>query len=78
LVAGRNRRFENYLCPHHQGCDVTGYPELGVSAYRRKLQCVILLNNNNNNILLVSKSKYKSDNEGTRSKVMSPDIKIKI
>jgi hypothetical protein len=23
LVAGRKRRFRNYLCPHHQGCDVT-------------------------------------------------------
>jgi hypothetical protein len=28
LVAGRNRRFRNYLCPHHQGFDVTGYPRV--------------------------------------------------
>jgi hypothetical protein len=27
LVAGRNRRFGNCLCPHHQGCDVTGQPD---------------------------------------------------
>jgi hypothetical protein len=27
LIAGRNRLFRNHLCPHHQGCDVTGYPE---------------------------------------------------
>jgi hypothetical protein len=27
MVAGRNQCFGNYLCPHHQGCDVTGYPE---------------------------------------------------
>jgi hypothetical protein len=27
FFAGRSRRFGNYLCPHHQGCDVSGYPE---------------------------------------------------
>jgi hypothetical protein len=27
FVAGRDRRFGNHICPHHQGSDVTGYPE---------------------------------------------------
>jgi hypothetical protein len=32
LFAGRNQRFGNYLCPHHQGCDVTEIvPETSVS-----------------------------------------------
>jgi hypothetical protein len=35
LVAGRNQRFGNYLCPHHQGCDVTGYPEHTLGKGRR-------------------------------------------
>jgi hypothetical protein len=35
LAAGTNRRFRNYLCPHHQGCNVTRYPER--SLYKRHI-----------------------------------------
>jgi hypothetical protein len=29
LVAGRNQRFGNYLCPHHPGTEIV--PEMSVS-----------------------------------------------